>query len=81
MCFSASASFVAGALLFAGGVAAVKFSENSRQLPLAVIPLIFSFQQFMEGMLWLSLSFPEFSGWKTTYMYVFLIIAQVVWPT
>lgn len=81
MCFSASASFVAGALLFAGGVATVKFSENSRQLPLAVIPFIFSFQQFMEGMLWLSLSFPEFSGWKTISMYVFLIIAQVIWPT
>lgn len=81
MCFSASASFVTGAVLFAGGVAAVKFSENPRQLPLAVIPFIFSFQQFMEGILWLSLSSPEFSAWKTISMYVFLIIAQVVWPT
>lgn len=81
MCFSASASFVAGAVLFAGGVAAVKFSKNSRQLPLAVIPFIFSFQQFVEGMLWLSLTLPEFSGWKITFMYTFLIIAQVVWPT
>lgn len=81
MCFSASASFVASAVLFAGGVAAVKFSKNSRQLPFAVIPFIFSFQQFMEGMLWLSLSLPEFSGWKTTAMYGFLIIAQVIWPS
>jgi len=51
MCFSATASFVTGAVLFAGGVAAVKFSENSRQLPFSAIPLIFSFQQIIEGML------------------------------
>ena len=81
MCFSATASFVTGAVLFAGGVAAVKFSENSRQLPFAMIPFIFSFQQIIEGVLWLSLSLPEFSGWKSTSMYAYLIIAQVVWPT
>lgn len=81
MCFSASASFITSAVLFAGGVAAVKFSTNKRQLPFAVIPFIFSLQQFSEGMLWLSLSLPEFSGYKVTSMFAFLIIAQVVWPT
>lgn len=81
MCFSASASFVTSAVLLAGGIAAVKLSTNKRQLPFAVIPFIFSIQQFAEGMLWLSLSYEEFLDYKLTSMFVFLIIAQVVWPT
>lgn len=75
MCFSASASFITSAVLFAGGVAAVKFSTNKRQLPFAIIPFIFSFQQFSEGILWLSLSIPEFTGYQITSMFTFLIIA------
>lgn len=81
MCFSASASFITSAVLFVGGVAAVKISTDKRQLPFATIPFIFSFQQFSEGILWLSLSIPEFSGYKIFSMFSFLIIAQVVWPT
>lgn len=80
MCFSASASFLTSAVLLAGGTAAVKFSTVKRQLPLALIPLIFSIQQFSEGILWLSLTYPEFSAYKAASMFMFLIIAQVVWP-
>lgn len=76
MCFSVSASFITSAVLFAGGVAAIKFSTNKHQPPFATIPFIFSFQQFCEGLLWLSV--PEFSDYKITSMFVFLIIAQVV---
>ncbi len=49
MCFSASASFIASAVLFAGGVAAVKLSTSRLQLPFAIIPFISSFSNSLKG--------------------------------
>jgi hypothetical protein len=79
MCFSASASFIASSLLLAGGVIAVKNTKTNHQLPFAFIPLIFSLQQFCEGILWLSFTHPEYAKWQSTATFAFLIFAQVVW--
>ena len=58
MCFSATASFVAGsALLAAGAVYLKKQSVGetgfSRQHYLALIPCLFGLQQLLEGIVWL----------------------------
>lgn len=81
MCFSASASFSAGIVLAAVGSVTVKKVQLPSQLAFACIPFLFSFQQFTEGILWLSLSNKNFAFLESTSTYVFLIIAQIIWPT
>ena len=54
MCFSASASFIAGTTLCAVGVATIKRTEARSELPLAMIPLMFGVQQLIEGVVWLT---------------------------
>jgi hypothetical protein len=80
MCFSAAASFSAGIVLTGMGVAAVKETESPKQILLAGIPLLFGVQQLIEGILWLSLRNPEWSGYQHFSMMMFLLIAQVIWP-
>ncbi|HEY9646320.1 MAG TPA: DUF6629 family protein [Chroococcidiopsis sp.] len=54
MCFSASASFTASALLIPVGIYCMKtaFDKNSAYLPLAAMPLMFGIQQGCEGLVW-----------------------------
>lgn len=78
MCFSATASFTASAALGVIGVASIVKVKNKRELPLAIVPLIFALQQFLEGLLWLSISgFPHFTLPLT---YVYLFFAFLWWP-
>lgn len=81
MCFSAEASFTASAVLGVVGVITVKKVSHPIQLAFACIPFLFSFQQFSEGIVWLSLSNKEFAFLQPISTYLFLIIAQIVWPT
>jgi hypothetical protein len=57
VCFSATASFVAGGVLLpAGGVALLRaFAVDRRYLLLAAFPVIFGIQQIGEGFVWLGL--------------------------
>ena len=55
MCFSATASFTAGALLIALGSVTVSLAAAPRERPFAAIPLLFGLQQLIEGGIWLSL--------------------------
>ncbi len=80
MCFSASASFGAGIVLSVVGVASIKKAQNTSQIAFASIPLIFSAQQITEGLLWLALSNHAFAPLQNISTYVFLFIAQIVWP-
>jgi len=80
MCFSAEASFGASAIILGIGIVAIKKSTNLPQKILSCIPLVFSVQQFAEGILWLSLSHPSLSKWNKIATYSFLVFAQVVWP-
>lgn len=79
MCFSATASFVAGTALTAVGVVTVRKSQGKAELPLALVPLLFGIQQLSEGVLWVSLreDLPGLQSWAT---YVFSMFSHVLWP-
>ena len=81
MCFSAAASFSASGVLAVIGVVAIKKVNLPSQMAFALIPFLFAFQQFTEGVLWLSLSNPEYAYLQSISTYIFLIIAQIIWPT
>lgn len=57
MCFSATASFTAGAVLLPLGLYCIKdtISWNKSLIPFSFFPLIFAIQQVIEGLIWLSL--------------------------
>ncbi len=79
MCFSATASFTAGtALTVAGGLTLHK-SQGLRELPLALVPLLFGVQQLAEGVLWLSLRH-DLPLLRSSSTYFFSIFSHVVWP-
>lgn len=80
MCFSASASFGAGAILSVIGIVSLKKVQQPSQIPFATIPLIFAAQQITEGVLWLALSNPVYSSAEIFCTNVFIFFAQVVWP-
>lgn len=81
MCFSAEASFTASGLLAVVGVLAIRNVNTPSQIAFACIPFLFSFQQFTEGVLWLALMHKEYAYLAPLCTYIFLIIAQIVWPT
>lgn len=79
MCFSATASFVAGGALSAAGVVAVSQIKTKKELPFAAVPLLFGIQQLTEGFVWLSF------GWHAVTLnvvttYIFALFAFVIWP-
>lgn len=80
MCFSAEASFSASIVLGVVGIIAVKKTQLRSQLAFACIPFLFAFQQFTEGVLWLSLSNEKFAFLEPISTYLFLIFAQILWP-
>jgi len=81
MCFSAAASFGAGVVLGTVGIASLKKVQLPSQIPFASIPLLFAVQQISEGFLWLSLTNQAYASWQQIPTYVFLVFAQIVWPT
>lgn len=81
MCFSAEASFAGGVIISAIGVATVRKVHKSSQLVFASIPLFFGIQQIVEGSLWLFLPQPDLVNVQKVTTYLYLILAQVLWPT
>jgi hypothetical protein len=55
VCFSASANFVASAVLGVIGVATLTEVKHRRELLLAAMPCLFALHQFTEGFVWLGL--------------------------
>ncbi len=80
MCFSATASFGASAILGAVGVIAVSKARTRPQRVFASIPLIFAVQQLTEGLLWLSLKNESLHSWQSSITYIYLVFAMAVWP-
>jgi hypothetical protein len=78
VCFSATASFGASAVL--GGIGAWTVSSSARGKPLALIPLLFAAQQASEGALWLVLERSPWGVSNTPLVTVFLFFALAVWP-
>ena len=54
MCFSATASFSAGAVLLGLGALTLKSARRPRELLYAAIPLLFAIQQLSESVIWLT---------------------------
>lgn len=80
MCYSATASFVAGSVLCGVGVTTLRLAPRRRDLPLAAIPLLFGLQQIAEGFVWRG----DVTGVREQVGvagFVFLFHALVLWPT
>jgi hypothetical protein len=81
MCFSAEASFAGGAIISAIGIATVTKVHKPSQIVFACIPLFFGFQQITEGVLWLTIPTAEYIVPQKVVMFIFLIMALVIWPS
>lgn len=77
MCFSASASFIAGASLSVVGGLTIKKAKKKSEIPFVSIPLLFGIQQTIEGIVWLSFNSPLLNT-ITTYSYI--MFSHVLWP-
>ncbi len=77
MCFSATASFVAGGVLSATGGVLLTRTKRSSDLPLASIPLLFGVQQIIEGVVWISFGTPALNALAA---YAYAIFSHVLWP-
>ncbi len=80
MCFSAGASFAGGAIISAIGVAAQTQVSKPAQRLFAIIPFFFGFQQFAEGVLWITLGSAKYPVLQDIVTYIFLVTAMVIWP-
>lgn len=79
MCFSATASFIAGISLSVFGVVTVKMAKRKEKIPFAMIPLLFGMQQLIEGMLWLSFQH-DMRMLNVSMTYLFILFSHVLWP-
>ena len=80
MCFSATASFAVGAGLLGPGYVSIKRTQSPGMLLFACTPLVFTFHQIAEGVLWLSLRHPHFASWYKPALYGYSFISQPIWP-
>ncbi len=74
MCFSATASFVAGTARSGIGVVTITKAERRSELPFAMIPLLFGIQQLVEGVI------HDAPLLKQAMTYVFSLFSHVLWP-
>ena len=79
MCFSASASFIAGTSLSAIGVAALRKTEARTEQPFAMIPLLFGIQQITEGVIWVTFSH-DAPRLKQAMTYLYSGFSHALWP-
>src|SRR3989344_4708091 len=77
MCFSATASFIAGSALSAVGVITIKKTKRKAEIPFAMIPLLFGIQQIIEGVVWLSFGSSLLNIIAT---YAYSLFSHVLWP-
>lgn len=79
MCFSATASFSAGAVLLGIGTLTLNSASRRRELPFAAIPLLFALQQLSEGVIWLTFRYeaPQLNAVMT---HVYSFFSHVLWP-
>lgn len=80
MCFSAPASFIAAGLTGFVGIACVTKARETREMPLAAMPMLFSIQQTIEGLLWLELPVAPHGPQASLLTLAFLVFAKVLWP-
>ena len=79
MCFSATASFSAGAVLLGLGTLTLKSARHPRELAFAAIPLLFAIQQLTEGVIWLTFRY-EAPQLNTVMTHVYSFFSHALWP-
>ena len=79
MCFSATASFVAGSALSVLGVATLRATRRRPEIAFAAVPLLFGIQQIVEGALWSSFRF-DAPQLRLASTYLFSFFSHVLWP-
>ena len=79
MCFSATASFSAGAVLLGLGTLTLKAANRPREFPFAAIPMLFALQQLSEGVIWLTFQY-EAPMLNTVMTHVYSFFSHVLWP-
>ena len=79
MCFSATASFTAGAGLLAVGSVTLRLARRPAEYPFALVPALFGIQQLIEGGLWLT--FPDREPHLNAVLtHVYSLFSHVLWP-
>lgn len=79
MCFSATASFTAGAALLGVGALTIGRVTRTAELPFALIPGLFGIQQLIEGSLWLT--FPDKASHANAVLtHAYSFFSHVLWP-
>lgn len=80
MCFSPEVDVLAGVVIGAVGIDALRHVRRPAQLPLAVLPMLFALHQLVEAVLWWSIrgTFPAALGQHAEWVY--LTIAFGVLP-
>ena len=79
MCFSATASFSAGAVLLGIGALTLRSARRPREWPFAAIPLLFAIQQLIEGVIWLTFS-ADAPLLNTVMTHAYSFFSHVLWP-
>ena len=79
MCFSATASFSAGAVLLGIGALTLKAARRPCEWPFAAIPLLFAIQQLIEGVIWLTFS-ADTPLLNTVMTHAYSFFSHVLWP-
>jgi hypothetical protein len=80
VCFSASASYVAGITIGGLGVATLRLVPDRRERMFAALPLVFGVHQILEGVIWSQLEDAGQAAIRTPAVEIWLLIAWLVLP-
>lgn len=79
MCFSATGSLSAGAVLLGIGALTLKATRRPSEWPFAAIPFLFAIQQLIEGVIWLTFS-ADTPLLNTVMTHAYSFFSHVLWP-
>lgn len=81
MCLSAEVSFASAAILAPAGAFAMykAYEADRRYLPLATLPLLFSLQQFFEGLVWIGGRLAD-AAWIDRFSLAYMFFSWLAWP-
>ena len=81
MCFSATASFTAAAVLVPAGALTARraYTTDRRYLAIGVLPLLFGLQQFSEGMVWTG-GARQAPALVAAFSLAYMFFAWFLWP-
>ena len=77
MCFSAEVSFAASAVIAVTALPGLRRAKFSGEWLLALMPVLFSAQQFIEGLIWLKVGQGQDTYLLST---AYLVFANALWP-